>query len=155
MTRLTITNHRRGGPLHLCVAGEIDLGTSTALDQAITIAVTTCQSTGGVLVDLADVTFVDCVGVTSLLTGRRLATARGLSYQAVNAFGIALHVLQILELGTVLSGPAPRRPIDDAPSPRSGSSASGREQAAATGVLHPPAAASAGTGRREGAACSA
>ena len=97
--QLTITTGQRGETVHLCVTGDVDLATSPALDQAIT----TCVPTGGVLIDLAAVTFLDCTGVTALFTGRRNAATRNVSYQAVNAGRIALRVLQILDLDIALS----------------------------------------------------
>ena len=107
MTQLSVTTHRRGGTVHLCVAGDVDLATSTTLGNAITTAVNTCTPADGVLVDLAAVTFLDCTGVTALLTGRLLAAARHVSYQVVNASGIALRVLQTLDLVALLNGATP------------------------------------------------
>ena len=92
--QLTITTGWRRETVHLCVTGDVDLATSRALDQAIT----TCVPTGGVLVDLAAVTFLDCTGVAALFTGRRNAATRDVSYQAVSAGRIALRGLQILDL---------------------------------------------------------
>ena len=51
--------------MHRCVACDVDLATSTTLGHTITAAVITCTPTGGVLVDLAAVTFLDCTGVTA------------------------------------------------------------------------------------------
>ena len=69
--------------------------------------VTHLRPTRGILVDLAAVTFLDCTGMTALLTGCRSAATRDVTFQAVNAGGIALRALQTLDLDIVLSAREP------------------------------------------------
>lgn len=101
VTCLRITIHRHGDTLNLHLFGEIDMATSTVLDRAIAATVSACAPTDGVLVDLTAVTFLDCMGVTTLLTGLSAATAHGIGFHTTNANGSPLRVLRIFGLDTI------------------------------------------------------
>jgi anti-anti-sigma factor len=74
---LTIADDRGRHVLH--VAGEIDLATVAALRHAIDQLLSSAD--GSAVIDLSDVTFMDCQGIAALFeaAGRAHATGVGLS----------------------------------------------------------------------------
>ena len=75
----------------LVLAGEFDLVARDALEGALTSAL----RAGDVVIDMQDVTFLDCSGVGVLTRGLRQAWREGRGLQVVNAAGT---VRQMLEL---------------------------------------------------------
>ncbi|MDQ7905532.1 STAS domain-containing protein [Phytohabitans sp. ZYX-F-186] len=100
LTAPTITH--RTGTIRLAVDGEIDLNTSGTLGHAITAAVSVEPRPHTVVVDLDRVRFCDCAGIGALLQGRTAARQAGITYHVVNAHGIVLRVLRLLDLDGLL-----------------------------------------------------
>jgi anti-anti-sigma factor len=91
------------GTVRLAVAGEVDLGTEDALRQALT----RLMGDGGVsrlVVDFADVSFLDAAGIAALLAGYRYAEGRGIHFAVVNCRPKPLRVFEILALDKLLVG---------------------------------------------------
>jgi anti-anti-sigma factor len=98
---LLITPHVDGATIRVRLAGDIDLQTEPALWDAVEKAVL-ADGIALVVIDLAETTFMDCFGMTALIRGARLAAENGRRFQAVNATGIALIVLQITGVAAIL-----------------------------------------------------
>jgi anti-anti-sigma factor len=93
----TITRERRRDDstdrprIRLVLAGEFDLAARDALEGALASAL----RAGDVVVDMGEVTFLDCSGIGVLTRGLRQAWREGRGLQVVNADG---SVRQMLEL---------------------------------------------------------
>ena len=96
----TVTTHRRADALCLAVTGEIDLGTTGHLEQALTDAFATEASV--ITVDLSATTYCACAGITTLLTGYHRAQTRGVRYHVTNPQRIVRRVLETLNLNDLL-----------------------------------------------------
>jgi len=82
-----------GSIASLRAVGDIDVGTEPDFWSAMEKAVTG-NGVGRVVIDLAEIGFMDCFGMSALIRGRQLADQRGRGFQVVNATGIPLIVLQ-------------------------------------------------------------
>ena len=91
-----------GATIRLGLAGDVDLATEPALWDAIEKAVAADGITL-VVVDLAEVTFMDCFGMSALIRGAWLAADHGSRLRVVNATGIALIVLQTTGVAAILA----------------------------------------------------
>jgi anti-sigma B factor antagonist len=81
----------------LRVAGEVDLETAPELSAALDAALTSSER--AVVLDLAEVDFIDTSGVRALLDGRRLATERGTELTVIAPPGSAARrLLELTEL---------------------------------------------------------
>ncbi|MEV4281874.1 STAS domain-containing protein [Actinoplanes xinjiangensis] len=103
---LTITSRDGHDRVQVAAIGEIDRDTVATLADTLTIELDRYSAPAVLCVDLGEVTFLAAAGVNALLVGRRYAYRRGVSYQVVNAAGIALCVLRALELDSVLLSPS-------------------------------------------------
>ena len=74
--------------------GDIDLATADTLRVAL-ITTLSDETVDDLLVDLSDVTFLDCAGVAALLEGRRDAVRRSKAYDVDGAHGSVLRVLEL------------------------------------------------------------
>jgi anti-anti-sigma factor len=91
---LSIATIHRGGALRIVAAGELDLASAPALEQALLDAERT--DTGTILLDIDAVTFIDSTGLRTLLEaharshrdGNRLQVTRG-ALQAQRLFILA------------------------------------------------------------------
>jgi anti-sigma B factor antagonist len=90
---LTIDKEKSPNGSLLRVAGEVDLYSSPELRKAILKAVPSAK--GGLVVDLAGVTYIDSSGVATLVEGLRSAREHGTGF-ILNAPSQA--VTQVLEL---------------------------------------------------------
>lgn len=90
-----------GEPFRIAVAGEIDMATSLNLEVVLLVTIETTTARR-VMVDLADVTFIDATGVDALLAGREAARRCGVGFTVENARGIVLRVFNILGLTELL-----------------------------------------------------
>jgi anti-sigma B factor antagonist len=81
------------GGVRLAVAGEVDVCTANRLHEALTTALDARPST--VVVDLAEVTFIDSSAITALMTARRRASAGGGTLTVINGNGIVRRVLEV------------------------------------------------------------
>jgi len=97
--------HDAAGGARVSVAGDVDLATVGQLDQGIETAVDADQTTS-VVVDLAEVAFLDSSGIASLLKGRRLADGLGKPYWVTGARGIVREVLDLTGVSAHLSKPS-------------------------------------------------
>jgi anti-anti-sigma factor len=86
------------------VAGEVDLTTVGVLQEEI-VAGLDADDVPGVVVDLAEVTFLDSSGISVLLKGRRLAEERAKGYRVDAAHGMVRQVLDISGAWNHLAGP--------------------------------------------------
>lgn len=87
------------------VAGEVDMDTHLALEEAIVEVV---RSGGGpVVVDLADVSFLDSSGVRALLMGRQEALAHQTAVTVRNPQRLVREVLRLTEVAPLLGLAAP------------------------------------------------
>jgi len=87
------------------LAGEVDLATSSALRAAIWDVLHDERVTA-LIVDLGQVTFVDCAGISALVAGHHTAATQKKCYAVVNA---RRQVLRILDITGVLGTLSDRR----------------------------------------------
>jgi anti-anti-sigma factor len=97
--RFSLTRHQHDGAVTLTPVGEVDMGAVDALASAVQDALSTPDRVD-VVVDLARVTFLDCVGIGVLVTGRNTAVNRGCGYTVVKP---QRQVRRVLELTGVLT----------------------------------------------------
>ncbi|HEY1484881.1 MAG TPA: STAS domain-containing protein [Micromonosporaceae bacterium] len=93
---------RDGHTLGLHLRGELDL----IADSAVRAALIDALSDGAadtLIVDLDEVTFLDCTAIGALVFGRHLAEDHDRAYRIVNAHGMPL---ELLTLTGVLEQPA-------------------------------------------------
>jgi len=62
------------------------------------------DTTTAVVVDVAEVGFIDSSGISALVDGRALAVAHGVGYRVVNASGIVARVFDIAGVAEFLRG---------------------------------------------------
>src|SRR5687768_10941032 len=91
----TVTRVGMSTVLHVTVTGEIDDVTAPAFRQVLASAVTIDSSR--LELDLTDVTFFACAGVTELFSARHAAAGR---LELVGAGQRVRRVLQLLQLDT-------------------------------------------------------
>ena len=82
------------GTVRAAVIGEIDLTTAPALHDGLLSALS-AQEPELLDVDLAGVTFMDCIGVGVLIAARRAAAATGCRLQVTNPQPIVRRVLEL------------------------------------------------------------
>ena len=82
---------------NLVVVGEIDLASAPQLTLSISAAL---EANGAecLVVDLTDVTFLDCAGIAALVRGTQLAHKHGRAYRWQGAQGMPLAVLELFGL---------------------------------------------------------
>jgi anti-sigma B factor antagonist len=87
------------------VAGEVDLDTHLVLEEAIVEVVR--SGAGPVVVDLADVPFLDSSGVRALLMGRQEALAHHTAVTVRNPQHLVSEVLRLTQVASLLGLAAP------------------------------------------------
>jgi anti-anti-sigma factor len=97
--------HDATGDARVRVAGDVDLATVDQLDHDIQTVVEAEQTTS-IVVDLADVAFLDSSGIASLLKGRRLADTAAKPYRITGATGMVRQVLDLTGVWAHLSIPS-------------------------------------------------
>ena len=102
---LSVSTRRDGTMATVVPSGEVDLASVGQLEQAIADGVGE-QETTTILVDLAEVSFLDSTGIAALLKGRRLADHLGKRYSITGAQGLVSHVLELAGVAAHLAGPA-------------------------------------------------
>jgi anti-anti-sigma factor len=97
-------SHSRGsdGTVRLTVSGEVDIYAAPLVREAIE-SILADPSTTDLMVDVADVDYIDCSAVSALITGRRLAQQHGIRFAVANPHGQVLRVLTVLRLDQVLA----------------------------------------------------
>jgi anti-sigma B factor antagonist len=73
---LVIERQREGQDLILVVRGEIDMASADRFEAALTDAL--AGDCSRILIDLADLEFMDSTGLRTLIQGQRQAASRGL-----------------------------------------------------------------------------
>ena len=107
MTRVTLVESR-GGRCRLRAAGEFDRDSCDQFGAAVRVALAGfCRE---IVVDLAEVTFVDARTVRTLLACHRSAGDHGCDLCVVNATGVVARVLELTGARTELSGVAELSP---------------------------------------------
>jgi anti-sigma B factor antagonist len=86
----------------VALAGECDLAVRDQLTWVLEAAVDTAKI---VVVDLADLQFLDSSGVHGLVTGHHAALKKGTRLYVINAGGPVAHVLDITGVGDLLRPP--------------------------------------------------
>jgi anti-anti-sigma factor len=98
--RFSLTRRKRDDrAVKLSPSGELDLRTAGALRAAIQDTLRT-PHLSAVVVDLGEVTFLDCAGIGALVAGRNIAVRQGRGYSVVNP---QRHVRRVLDLTGVLT----------------------------------------------------
>ncbi|MCA2219426.1 STAS domain-containing protein [Jidongwangia harbinensis] len=106
--RFSLTRHHRDdGLVTLAPAGDVDMDAVDALGSAIQDALHTPDRIA-VVVDLAQVTFLDCAGIGALVAGRNTAISRGHRYTVVNPQRLVRRVLELTGVFTALTGRRPQ-----------------------------------------------
>lgn len=102
--RLNVTadGEGAGGTVRVVAAGEVDMSTAGVLRQALDAALDGGASM--VVVDLADVAFLDSTGIAALLYGRSRAVERRAALGVANPRPQVRRVLEITGVLELLSG---------------------------------------------------
>ncbi|GAB4054627.1 STAS domain-containing protein [Catellatospora paridis] len=100
----------------VAVSGEIDL---TARDDLLNTLYSAIHTAGvtRVVVDLAQVSFMDSTGLHVLITARERALGSGVAFHVVGATGIVRRVLAVTGLLKLLAGDMDADPDKPAPPP--------------------------------------
>lgn len=107
--RLTVRHQRCETALVLHVAGELDAATTEVLQSALQAAIET--ESDAVVLDLAEVTFIDSEGVGTLLSGSKRARDQGIQLLHVVSHPQVREVLAITGVARVL---APYTTVEEA-----------------------------------------
>ena len=106
MMSLSIDSHTTSnGVVRLTVAGEIDLSTCDELRAAIYGSLADAGTTG-LIIDLDRVTFLDSIGIRTLVQGRARAASAGITYHVTNPRSIVRRVLDVTGVLTALTTPS-------------------------------------------------
>ena len=113
--RFSLTRRQRGDrAVRLGPAGEVDVRSAGALRAAIQDTLRTSH-VSAVVVDLGEVTFLDCAGIGALVAGRNTAVSQRRGYSVINP---QRHVRRVLDLTGVLTAlvhqPEPTQPTRQA-----------------------------------------
>jgi anti-sigma B factor antagonist len=82
------------GVIRLAVSGELDLGTADLLIDAVDEVLATARP-AEVILDLAELSLCDSVGVDALLRARAAANAQAVHLTVINPRGIVRRVLDL------------------------------------------------------------
>jgi len=91
---LLVSSSLDGASISLRPAGDLDLASCPLLAEAIEKAVN-ADGVEHIVLDLTDVPFMDCAGMSTLIAGRIDAEQRGRDLRLVNAQGIVLRLLRM------------------------------------------------------------
>ena len=103
----SISTHHHDRQATIVLAGELDLMTVGQLDNALTDVAST-EDVTDIVVDLADLTFTDSIGISALIRGRHLADQHGIHYEVVAATNVVRQVLDVTGVWDYLSSAAER-----------------------------------------------
>ena len=96
----------------VAVSGELDMESGPGLGDELTCMI--WANGPHLALDLTGVTFIDCAGLTALLTTRKAVQAQGGSLRLVAVSRCVGRLLKIIGLQDALvMPPPPRRPSDD------------------------------------------
>lgn len=91
---------RRNGVARLALRGELDMATAPELEEHLTLVEQ--DDIGAVLVDLRDLTFVDCAGLHTFLKAKSRAEENGHRFALVGASGQFRRILHVTALQGIL-----------------------------------------------------
>jgi anti-anti-sigma factor len=94
----------REGVVRLRLRGEFDLAAVAALSAAIDDGLAAAP-TRGLVLDVHEVTFLDCATLGVLMRGHLVAAKQGLPYEAVGARGLPRSVMEMTGILAVLEPP--------------------------------------------------
>lgn len=94
----------------ISLTGESDLSTVAQLDEAIHAALPPHALPVRVVIDLAGLTFLDCVTIGVLVAGRARAATLGIDVRVLNPRGLVAMVLRLTGTLDYLTGPEPPTP---------------------------------------------
>jgi anti-anti-sigma factor len=100
--RLSVTAQPDIDAMRPVMAGEIDMSTTEHLGRSLSSALD--QRRPAVVVDLADVTFIDSTGIAELVRARNRALADNTSLTVINCQSIVRRVLEVTGMLAPLSG---------------------------------------------------
>jgi anti-sigma B factor antagonist len=92
------------GHVVVALAGELDLAAAPAVADAVGRALSR-GTVGEVVIDLAQLTFLDSSGVHALMRAREAVRAQGASFAVRRAVPAVTHVLRIAGVGELLGVP--------------------------------------------------
>ena len=104
------TNRPFPGTVRVAVIGEIDLSTAGILHAGL-LGVLSAQLPHRIEVDLAGVTFMDCVGITALVAAGQAAARTGCPLRITNPQPIVRRILDLTGLLDVLTASFDRAPL--------------------------------------------
>ncbi len=93
-------HYEEGGRTVVCVQGEIDLGTLTTLEAALERAA--AESDAGIVVDVAQVRFMDASGLERIMALRDELAPRGRAVVVRNPRGVVQRLFSVLEAGELI-----------------------------------------------------
>jgi anti-anti-sigma factor len=102
MTNFEATTVDEAGRIVVALAGDCDLGSRERLAATLSAAV---DRSPVVVVDLADVRFLDSSGLHALVGAHHSATERAGNLYVVNASGVVATVLDVTGVGELLQPP--------------------------------------------------
>jgi len=103
--RFSITDHTERGVVRVSCTGELDLAAVPALNDHL-VRWLDDQDIMRLVVDLAETTFMDSVGLGALIRAQRQCTAVGKVFGVVDAKDEVARVLELTGLAKLLSLPA-------------------------------------------------
>jgi anti-anti-sigma factor len=89
------------GAVCLMLSGDIDLTCRDSLRSRL-VDVIDIDHVGHLVIDLDEVTFLDCSGIGALVAGYNAALAAGCRFELRNPHGIVSTILQICEVDELL-----------------------------------------------------
>lgn len=87
------------------LGGEIDLAVSDEVLDALTTAALVDPATDRVVVDLAELTLIDSIGIHALVAAQRVARQRGVGMSFTNPRGMVERVMEITGVLKILTNP--------------------------------------------------
>ncbi|NMO52809.1 STAS domain-containing protein [Actinoplanes sp. TBRC 11911] len=102
MAQFAAQTTEQDGLVRVALAGECDLAVCAQLDEVLSEALSRAAV---VVVDLADLMFLDSSGVHGLIVAHHAAQQRGGRLVAVNARGAVATVLDLTGVGELLGPP--------------------------------------------------
>ncbi len=98
---MNIEKQVEGTVVVLAVKGDVDLYSSPSLREAVLKAVSRTEH--AVVINLAQVTYMDSSGVATLVEGLRATRERGMRFSLVSPSQSVLKVLQLARLDTIFA----------------------------------------------------
>ena len=92
---LLATSQERDETVRLAVSGEVDIATVDPLREAMTAVLKDRQVTR-LVVDFAEVAFLDSTGIAALMAAYRLAQAREVDFEVVRCRPQARRVIEVI-----------------------------------------------------------